>query len=150
MLPTFAGVVALIEQKTGSRLGNINPTLYALANSSSITTRFTTSRPAKHSPCISASVGCPAGTTSIGYTAGVGYDQATGWGSLDIFNFVNEWALVTPLGNGTTSGNSSVVSITAAPSTTVTAGAAITLTANVASGLAGLTTSPTGTVSSPR
>ena len=31
--PTFSGVLALLEQKTGSRFGNINPNLYALANS---------------------------------------------------------------------------------------------------------------------
>jgi subtilase family serine protease len=146
--PTFSGVLALIEQKTGSRLGNINPTLYALANSSYYNNAFhDITSGNNNSPCTSGTIGCPAGTTSIGYTAGVGYDQATGWGSLDIFNFVNEWALVTPLGGGATSGNSSVVSVTAAPSTTVTAGAAITLTANVASGLSGLATSPTGTVS---
>jgi subtilase family serine protease len=147
--PIFSGVLALLEQKTGAKgLGNINPTLYAVANSTYYNNAFhDITSGNNNSPCTSGSVNCPAGTSSIGYTAGVGYDQATGWGSLDVFNFVNEWGLVTALGSGTTSGNASVVSVAAAPSTTVTAGTAITLTGTVTSGLTGLTTAPTGTIS---
>ena len=36
-------------------------------------------------PCSAPSTNCPSGTTSIGFTAGPGYDQVTGLGSVDAF-----------------------------------------------------------------
>jgi len=95
--PSFAGVMSLVVQKVGHRVGNANPTIYALANSafySSVFHDVTTGD--NKSPCTAGSVNCPAGGT-IGFSAGVGYDLATGWGSLDVTNFVNNWNSVTPL-----------------------------------------------------
>ena len=38
--PSFAGILALVEQKIGSQLGNANPTIYGLANSTYYNTVF--------------------------------------------------------------------------------------------------------------
>jgi subtilase family serine protease len=95
--PSFAGLMALVEQKIGSRVGNANPILYALANSSFGAAVFHDVTVGNNSsPCNAGATGCPAGV-AIGYNAGVGYDRATGLGTLDVFNLVNDWALVTPL-----------------------------------------------------
>jgi adhesin/invasin len=79
----------------------------------------------------------PVTTTSGGYSAGVGYDQVTGLGSVDAFNFVTAW-------------HTGALLLTSTPAVTVTAGPAMlattgstTLTATVTS-TNGFT--PTGTV----
>ena len=106
--PTFAGILALVEQKIGPGstgaygVGNANPTIYGVANSTYYNTAFhdiTTGTNA--SPCTVGTANCPNGG-SIGYTAAQGYDLATGWGSVDVFNFANTWSLVTPTGDSTT------------------------------------------------
>jgi len=142
--PAFAALLALVEQKTGGLpLGNANPAIYALANSSYNTSVFhdiTTSTNA--SPCTQGSVDCPAGGT-IGFAAKSGYDQATGWGSVDAANLVNDWALVTPA--PVTGGVDPSVTNIAGSATTATAGTAITFTVTVASGTNASTATPTGT-----
>ncbi|WP_263409257.1 protease pro-enzyme activation domain-containing protein [Terriglobus tenax] len=142
--PIFAGILALIEQKTGSRIGNANPTIYALANSaySSATFHDITTGDNKM-PCQSGTTDCPAGTTSIGYSATTGYDLATGWGSVDVSSLVTNWSAVSPLSSGGSSTSTTTVSTTP---TNVTAGNTVTVTVSVASGTSGVTTTPTGTV----
>ena len=94
--PTFAGILALINQATGSKgLGNVNPMLYALAASSPTAFHDITSGN-NNSPCTSGTTNCPAGTTSFGFSAGAGYDQVTGLGSLDVANLISAWTAVTP------------------------------------------------------
>ncbi len=142
--PAFAGVMALVVQKTGGPVGNANPTIYALANSSFYATAFhdiTTGNNA--SPCTVGTTDCPGGGT-IGYNAGVGYDLASGWGTLDVFNFVNDWSLVTPLVS-TIGETVSSTTLTATPAT-ILLGGTINLTATVVSGSASTTATPTGTV----
>ena len=85
--PTFAGVVALINQKSGAQ-GNINPKLYTLASGSGDVFRDITTGDNKV-PCTSGTTDCTTGG-SIGYSAGVGYDLATGLGSPNVANLVNE------------------------------------------------------------
>ncbi|HEV2645202.1 MAG TPA: protease pro-enzyme activation domain-containing protein [Acidobacteriaceae bacterium] len=148
----FGGMLALIEQKIGHRVGNANPTLYALANNPSYYTPGATILTSPNvvfndvttgnnsEPCTAGTPNCGNGGL-IGYSAGAGYDRATGWGSVNLTNLANAWSLVTPLGVGTLGANNSVTTLTASPSN-ITAGATVTLTATV-SGSAG---SPTGTV----
>jgi subtilase family serine protease len=94
--PTFAGVLALINQATNSNgLGNVNPMLYALAASSSTAFHDITSGN-NNAPCTSGTTNCPAGTTSFGFSAGAGYDQVTGLGSLDVANLISAWMAATP------------------------------------------------------
>ena len=99
--PTFAGILALVNQKTGSSgQGNVNYILYPLAAISS---------PAFHdiatgnndSPCVLQSLGCVDGNP-IGFAAGLAYDQATGLGTIDATNLVNSWSSVSNGAGGST------------------------------------------------
>lgn len=143
--PAFAGILALLEQKINARVGNANPVLYGLANSNFYTSVFhDITAGTNSSPCTAGSTDCPSGG-SIGYAAGAGYDLATGWGSVDAFNLVNDWLLVAPAGVTSTLGqNLSSVAVTPS-STSVIAGGSITVNANVRSATSGVTTTPTGT-----
>ena len=106
--PTFAGILALISQSMGSfGLGNINPTLYSLAAGASSPFNDVTVGN-NNVPCANPSPDCP--TTSpfqFGFSAGTGYDQVTGLGS------VNANALAT-----TWDGSRASSSITVTPSST--------------------------------
>jgi subtilase family serine protease len=151
----FGGMVALIEQKIGFKIGNANPTLYALGNN--VAYYNPTAASVFHDVtsgsnailCAAGSTGCPTGG-SIGYAATTGYDLATGWGSVDLSNLANDWNLVTPLGSGSLAANTSTTNLVATTSTssptnvTVTPAApvTVTLTATVTAG----STAPTGTV----
>ena len=143
--PGFAGILALVEQKIGSSIGNANPVIYALANSTYYNTVFHDVTVGNNSsPCTAGTTGCPSGG-NIGYSANVGYDQTTGWGSVDAYNLANAWTLVTPISSGTTGAQASATTVTVSP-TSVTAGTSVTLTATVANGGSANSTAPTGTV----
>jgi subtilase family serine protease len=94
-VPTFAGIVALINQKLSAAQGNVNPRLYQLAGTSTDAFHDVTTGDNKV-PCTPGTTDCPAGTTSIGFSAGVGYDPVTGLGSVNAFNLVMEWGSSTP------------------------------------------------------
>jgi subtilase family serine protease len=159
--PTFAAIIALVNQKTGQRQGNANYVLYALAknetyancNSSSFT------NPANPAPpgCVfyditngNNSVACVSGSNpsckvtggaSYGilvdskgnpaYTAGTGYDMATGLGSINVGNLLTLWSsimrttttttLASPSG-GTPSGQTFTAKVTVTPTPTGSAG----------------------------
>lgn len=141
--PAFAGVMALVEQGLGTgRLGNINPNIYAMANGPNYHSIFhdITSGDNK-SPCTAGTKDCPDGG-SIGFVATQGYDQASGWGSIDAYNFLTQW--VSP---STQPPGGTVISTTAmtATPTSVAAGTAVSLAITVASG-SPYTGTPTGTV----
>jgi subtilase family serine protease len=151
--PEFAGVMALVLQKNGASsaittnttkgLGNVNPILYALANStyySSVFHDVTTGSNAV--ACTAGSTGCPT-SLSIGYAAGVGYDVASGWGSVDTYNLVNDWKLVTPLGAG--AGQVASTTTVTSSAAGATQGTTLTINATFASGATGTTSTPTGT-----
>ena len=144
--PIFSGMLALVEQKVGSRLGNINPTLYALGNNTAYYNPTSTSvfhdvtSGGNAMQCVAGSVECPS-SLSLGYSTGTGYDLATGWGSVDLYNLANAWSLVTPEGLGSLGANLSSTALTAS-TTSVGAGTAVTLTATVT----GSAAAPTGSV----
>ena len=144
--PSFAGILALVQQKIGAATANANPVIYALANSTYYSTVFHDVIVGNNaSPCTAGSTDCPSGG-SIGYNSTVGYDLASGWGSVDAFNLANSWTLVTPLGTGSTGTEASTTTV-ATSSASVIGGTAVTVTATVANGgTATETTSPTGTV----
>jgi hypothetical protein len=87
--PTFAGVIALINQKTGTSQGNINPVLYSLALTAPSAFHDITSG-GNQVPCLVRTPDCANGG-SMGYSAGPGYDQATGLGSVDVMNLIAAW-----------------------------------------------------------
>ena len=144
--PAFAGIMALLEQKIKSRVGNANPIIYGLANSTYYSTVFHDITVGSNaSPCVTGSTNCPVGG-SIGYSATAGYDLASGWGSVDAYQLVNDWLLVTPAGSSSAQGFNTVAVNVSPTSTTLTAGTADTLNVSVVSSTSGLTTTPTGTV----
>ena len=124
--PSFAGMLALVEQKQGGgRLGNIGPNLYGLASVANVFHDITSGN--NSVSCIQGTPNCSNGGP-IGYNAVAGYDQATGLGSVDAANFVNNWSMGVPIGTGggptpqCTSGRQSIVCTT---STTITTSAAL-------------------------
>ena len=153
--PAFAGILALLEEKLQAKVGQANPTIYALADSSYYTSVFhDVTTGTNEVPCTLGTPNCTTvvtpcdtltntGNGCIGYSAGAGYDEATGWGSLDVFNFVNDWSLVTPLSSGTNGTSVSATAVTAS-STSITTGTSLTITAKVTSATSGVTATPTG------
>jgi len=89
--PTFAGIVALVNQQmnTPKGQGNINPILYSMAATSPAAFHDITTGNNKV-PCQAGTTDCPNGG-DIGYSAGTGYDQASGLGSVDAYNLVTAW-----------------------------------------------------------
>ena len=88
--PVFAGFVKLIEQKAGQRLGNINAKLYQLASSNG-----------QSNGLRDISSGSNTFNGVAGFPAGVGYDQSTGWGQVDVNQFVSAFAATFPTPTGT-------------------------------------------------
>ena len=162
--PAFAGIMALVNQKTGERQGDANYVLYPLAakSGSSCTSNATA---VSNSSCIfydvvtgNNSVACVGGspncsnTTSGGYgilevnppsnpspawTTSAGFDLATGLGSVNAANLVKNWTSVSFAPTTTTLANLSP--------TTTTHGQPVSFTINVAPGSGSGT--PTGDAS---
>jgi subtilase family serine protease len=87
--PVFSGIVALLNQKLGMRLGNVNPMLYSLAGSAPTAFHDITTGN-NMVPCQSGSKNCGS-SGMIGYSAGTGYDQVTGLGSFDAGALTAAW-----------------------------------------------------------
>jgi len=104
--PSMAGIMALVEQKNGAYQGLANYGLYQLAaaeklsvcNSSKLTD------PNANSPCVFYDV--TTGNNNVpgqtGFKAGLGYDKATGLGSVNATNLVSAWSSAKKLGSTTT------------------------------------------------
>jgi Pro-kumamolisin, activation domain/Bacterial Ig-like domain (group 3) len=115
--PAFAGIMALINQQTNQRQGNANPVLYALAAKAGNSCTSDASAIAKTScvfydvnkgnnsvACQGGSPNCSsstsgafgilevAGGTTPAFNATVGYDRATGLGSVNVANLIGAWA----------------------------------------------------------
>jgi hypothetical protein len=93
--PTFAAILALIAQKTNSRQGQANFVLYPLAAAQNAANCSSTSPP--QSQCIfnDITVGNNNVPGQTGFPATVGYDLATGWGSVNAANLAANWQNVT-------------------------------------------------------
>jgi subtilase family serine protease len=92
--PIFAAVLSLLNEQTNvaGGQGNVNYVLYPMAaQQPSAFHDITTGN--NQEPCQKGSTGCPNGG-NIGYSAGPGYDQVTGLGSLDVANLVQQWQAV--------------------------------------------------------
>jgi subtilase family serine protease len=96
--PTFAAIIALVNQKTASTtgLGNANAVLYPMASSQpaafhDITTGTIAVLCTGGSPNCNKTVSSDTYGILTGYNAGPGYDLATGLGSVDAANLVNNW-----------------------------------------------------------
>ena len=93
--PTFAAILALVNQSLGNTppkgLAPVNRRLYQLASSYASAFNDVTTGGNKV-PCTTASTDCPSGTTQIGFTAGTGYDQVTGLGSINGAKLAQDFA----------------------------------------------------------
>lgn len=88
--PAFAGIAALANQKLSGRQGNLNPQIYSLAASAAWAFNdIATGDNVVLCQQLSFPQ-CPHGT--FGFLAGAGYDQVTGWGSVDASGFLNALA----------------------------------------------------------
>ena len=137
--PAFAGILALVQQKTGSRLGLAAKELYDLYNGTHASAVF-------HDVTVgNISVACTSGTPNCvkdaagyyfesGYETTAGYDQATGLGSVDAAQLITYWG--SAIGSAT-----ATVAVTPSKST-VTNLQAFTVAAVVTGGSG----TPTGTV----
>jgi pseudomonalisin len=97
--PSFAGLMALLNQKLNARVGNPATSLYALA----------TSTPAAFHDIVTGTnaVPCTIGTANCvpnasgtigadsGWVAGTGFDMATGLGTVNAYNMVMSWPTTT-------------------------------------------------------
>ena len=137
--PAFAGILALVQQKTGSRLGQAAKNLYDLYNGSHAAAVFHDVTVGNISvPCTTTTPNCALNTAGYpfltGYNTTAGYDLATGLGSVDATQLVSFW-------------NSAIGTI--APTVTVTP-SPTTLTTkqslSVAVTVTGTGGTPTGTV----
>ena len=143
--PGLSAVTALLNQKAGGSQGNLNPLLYRLASTAGVFHDTT--------PASSGVATCDVNTPSLcnnsdpsptsltgglaGFALTTGYDQATGNGSLDVFNFLTAATATTPVAKAATT-----LAITGS-ATSVTNGGSATFTATLSSSTAG---TPTGTV----
>jgi len=107
--PAMAGILALVEEKNGAYQGQINYTLYKLAQTHSCSSSAQTNPTAQNScvfyditagnnsvPCAGGTPGCSSQQTDVngvlpGDAAGAGYDLATGLGSVNATNLANFW-----------------------------------------------------------
>jgi len=130
--PSFAGILTLLTQKFGP-LGNVNPTLYALAaKASTYNTVFhdiTTGN--NQVPCTTGAVGCVNG--EVGYQATSGYDLVTGLGSIDAGALLTAMTSESNLATTTTTVSATPISPTMGSTTSLTASVSST-TAGTISG----------------
>lgn len=115
--PSFAGLMALVNQRAGARQGLPNPRIYALASQVPAVFHDTTGGTTAV-PCSNGSANCSGGVLT-GYAATAGYDLATGWGSVDANALVSNWTSVSALPQ--------IISITPNPISATGAAQSVTL-----------------------
>jgi pseudomonalisin len=117
--PSFAGIMALVSQKAGTRLGVPNAALYGLAS-----LQATGGTPVFHD--VTTGSNTVPGVT--GFAASAGYDRATGLGSVDGALLVNHWT------DGAAVKPPTLTATNTPAALTVAAGAAASFTTAVAGG----------------
>lgn len=145
--PTFAGMMALVNQKTGTRQGNANFVLYKLAAQTGASCASGSSAAPAAAGCVfndvttgTISMPCQKGslncTTTVatdtygilsGYSATAGYDLATGLGSVNASTLVNKWT-------SGVSTQASATTLTTLSPTTITHGQSVNVGITVTSG----------------
>jgi len=131
--PSAAGIMALVLQKLGGQpQGLANYVFYKLAATPGVYHDITKG---------DNKVPDTNGQFTVGYSAGPGYDLATGLGSFDATALVTNWATASA-----TAGSSTTLALGNGQATTVVHGAPITFKAKVACSGAGCS-APTGAVS---
>jgi trimeric autotransporter adhesin len=112
--PAFSGILALVEQKVGSRLGQADYVLYQLASSHYASVFHDVTVGDNSVYCQGGALNCGNNNFLTGFNAGAGYDQATGLGSVDATALANNWNSValTPTATAfTLNGSTSPISV---------------------------------------
>ncbi|PYV75208.1 MAG: hypothetical protein DMG97_06855, partial [Acidobacteria bacterium] len=160
--PAFAGIMALVNQQMQNlhlpaRQGNANYGLYKLAAQQNAASCNSSTGPASTCvfnditngtiavPCVAGSKDCVVKTSGhqygilSGYSTGTGFDLATGLGSINVNNLVSKWSSVIF--------RSTVTSLALSPTSNITHGQNVTVTASVAPGSGSTTPTPSGAIS---
>ncbi|MDE3063312.1 MAG: Ig-like domain repeat protein, partial [Acidobacteriota bacterium] len=138
--PAFAGMLALAQQKAGTRLGQAATVLYALARTKYSSVFHDVLTGDNSVGCVSGSPNCslnPTYSFLTGYNAGTGYDEASGLGSVDATQMANAW-----IGAGLVATTSALQLNGASTPLSITHGQSVTVNATVA----GSGGTPTGVV----
>jgi subtilase family serine protease len=93
--PSFAGIMALVNQRSGSRNGLPNPRLYSLATTTP-SVFHDIAAGSNAVPCTAGTADCSDGLLN-GYSSTTGYDLATGWGSVDASALAANWINALPM-----------------------------------------------------
>jgi hypothetical protein len=91
--PAFAGMLALISQSVGGRLGNPNPALYSIAANKPAAINDVVVGNNSVS-CVPYTQDCGGNGFETGYNSETGYDLATGLGSVNATGLLNAWPTV--------------------------------------------------------
>jgi subtilase family serine protease len=138
--PIFAGMLAIINQKQNSTgQGLINSMLYTLAANSSTYASAFHDATSGGNQCTAGAQYCSSSGESE-YPAITGYDDATGLGSVDLYNLLTAW---TP---GPSSSLEPTTSSLTAATNTPASGATDTITITVSPESKSITSTPTGTL----
>ncbi len=153
--PAFAGVLALVTQQLQAgggpvRLGQANFTLYPLAaQHASVFHDVTTGNISV--VCSAGSLNCGANGFLTGFDAGAGYDEATGLGSVDVAQLVQNWTAISFRPTSTAlSLNGATSPITIQHGTAVNIGVAVTSSGGTPTGSVALeagTSAPNSVIS---
>jgi len=96
--PTFSGMLALLKQTTGARLGQVDYVLYNLAKTEYSTVFHDVTTGDNSVNCTSGSSSCSRVSSGYGfmtgYNAAAGYDLASGLGSVDAGQMLTKWSSV--------------------------------------------------------
>ena len=130
--PAFAGMLALLKEKVGTRLGQADYVLYDLAKTKYSTVFNDVTTGDNSVNCQSGSSGCKLDAAGYyfmsGYNAASGYDMASGLGSVDISQLASNWASpALPLTNTTLQLNGATTALS------ITHGASVTVNSSVTS-----------------
>jgi subtilase family serine protease len=146
-VPVFAALVALLNQQTNSLQGNVDPNLYQIASVS--TNAFHDITQGNNIvPCQQGTPNCPV-SGQMGFSAGPGYDQTTGLGSIDAYNLFQQWSSnfalsITPTTLSVNPGASATATVDVTPSGGFSS--SVSFACSVSGGLANTTCSIPGTV----
>ena len=144
--PSMAGVAALLDQRSGGAQGNLNSAIYGLAANapeafhavsvaSSGVTSCSVAIPSMCNNSAPSPTGLTGGQPGFALGATGGYSEVAGWGSLDVTQFINNYAALSSMITPT-------AALTAPQSITTAQPAIVTVTVNGGSG----NPTPTGTI----
>jgi subtilase family serine protease len=143
--PTFAGLVAVINEAKGYTTGQgvVNSTLYSLAANTTTYASAFHDITSGGNECSAGATYCGTGPQTTDYVSTVGYDEASGLGSINFYNLLTAW----PASSGTSPSTYASSTTLTAPTSTPAVGATDVITITVASASTGSTAVPTGSVS---